>query len=310
MLRKGLLWLSERSEVFDFIKRNGMTRRLASRFVAGETLSSALAAVREINGEGLTATLDLLGESVSTREEAVEARNQIVDILDEIASTDLDANVSIKLSQMGLDLDFDFCADNVCQLLRTARRHDTFVRIDMESSEYTERTLRLFYDRLHPEFANLVGAVIQTCLYRAPQDIDDLISLGARVRLVKGAYAEPVEVAFPAKKDVDAAFAGLSEKLLSAGNYPAIATHDERLIVHSREYARRNGIDADRFEFQMLYGVRRDLQGELRKAGYNVRVYVPFGDQWYPYLMRRLAERPANITFMAGSVLRESLRWK
>ena len=310
MLRSSLLWLSERNGVFDFVKGNSVARRMASRFVAGETPDMAIEAVTEINSTNLTASLDLLGESVTNEQEAVSARVEIVDVLERIKETGVDANVSIKLTQMGLDLDLDSCAGNMRALLEVARKHDIFVRIDMESSQYTERTLTLFREQLYPEFGDLVGVVIQTCLYRAAQDVEDLINQGARVRLVKGAYAELASVAFPDKRDVDATYATLTERLLSEGNYPAIATHDESLIDHARTYARERDIDPERFEFQMLYGVRRDLQQSLRQAGYNVRVYVPYGTQWYPYLMRRLAERPANIAFMIGNVLKESLRWR
>lgn len=310
MLRSSLLWLSERNGVFDFVKGNSVARKMASRFVAGETPDMAIEAVTEINSTNLTASLDLLGESVTNEQEAVSARVEIVDVLERIKETGVDANVSIKLTQMGLDLDLDSCAGNMRALLEVARKHDIFVRIDMESSQYTERTLTLFREQLYPEFGDLVGVVIQTCLYRAAQDVEDLINQGARVRLVKGAYAELASVAFPDKRDVDATYATLTERLLSEGNYPAIATHDESLIDHARTYARERDIDPERFEFQMLYGVRRDLQQSLRQAGYNVRVYVPYGTQWYPYLMRRLAERPANIAFMIGNVLKESLRWR
>lgn len=310
MLRSSLLWLSERHGVFDFVKGNSVARKMASRFVAGETPDTAIEAVRAINSTNLTASLDLLGESVTNEQEAVSARVEIVDVLERIKETGVDTNVSIKLTQMGLDLDLDFCAGNVRVLLEAARKHDIFVRIDMENSQYTERTLTLFREQLYPEFGDLVGVVIQTCLYRAAQDVEDLINQGARVRLVKGAYAELASVAFPDKRDVDATYATLTERLLSEGNYPAIATHDESLIDHARTYARERDIGPERFEFQMLYGVRRDLQQSLRRAGYNVRVYVPYGTQWYPYLMRRLAERPANIAFMIGNVLKESLRWR
>ena len=310
MLRSSLLWLSERHGVFDFVKGNSVARKMASRFVAGETPDTAIEAVRAINSTNLTASLDLLGESVTNEQEAVSARVEIVDVLERIKETGVDTNVSIKLTQMGLDLDLDFCAGNVRVLLEAARKHDIFVRIDMENSQYTERTLTLFREQLYPEFGDLVGVVIQTCLYRAAQDVEDLIKQGARVRLVKGAYAELASVAFPDKRDVDATYATLTERLLSEGNYPAIATHDESLIDHARTYAGERDIGPERFEFQMLYGVRRDLQQSLRRAGYNVRVYVPYGTQWYPYLMRRLAERPANIAFMIGNVLKESLRWR
>ncbi|MFQ5550032.1 MAG: proline dehydrogenase family protein [Gemmatimonadales bacterium] len=308
MLRSGLLWLSERQGVFEFVKGNGLARKLASRFVAGEHLDDAVSAVRDINGGNLSASLDLLGESVSTQAQAEGACQQITEILNRISATGLDANVSIKLTQMGLDIDENLCVDNVGRVLDVARQLDVFVRIDMEGSEYVDRTLKLFGEEWYPSFGNLVGVVIQTSLRRSADDVSHLVSLGARVRLVKGAYAEPESVAFPDKGDVDRTFAELTETLLCKGDYPAIATHDEALLDHARKYAAENDIDPARFEFQMLYGVRRDLQVGLRQDGYNMRVYVPYGTQWYPYLMRRLAERPANLAFILGNVVRESLK--
>jgi len=216
--------------------------------------------------------------------------------------------VSVKLTQMGLDIDEGLCVDNVRAIVARARQYDSFVRIDMEGSACTERTLRLFTERFHPEFGNAVGVVLQSYLRRTEQDVDQMIALGARVRLCKGAYQEPDTVAFPDKRDVDATYVRCMERLMLKGNYPGIATHDARIIEHARAFARDKGIQPPRFEFQMLYGVRRDLQLALRRQGYNVRVYVPFGTQWYPYLMRRLAERPANVAFLVGNMVRESLR--
>ena len=307
MIRTGFLWLSERRGVFNFVKSNRIARHFASRFVAGETLDTAIEAARRLNEDGISASLDLLGESVTNRAEAAAARDEVLRILDRIAATGADANVSIKLTQMGLDLDYDLCRENAERVLDKAREHGIFVRLDMESSAYTDRTLSLFHDHLHPKYQGLVGVVIQTSLRRSSEDIDRLIATGARVRLCKGAYAEPPSVAFPDKRDVDAAYATLAERLLERGEYPAIATHDEELIRHVEEYVARRELPASRFEFQMLYGVRRDLQLELRKKGYNVRVYVPFGTEWYPYLMRRLAERPANVAFMIANILREGV---
>lgn len=306
MLRSSLLWLSERPGIFNFIKNNNLAGKFASRFVAGESLDTGIQAVVKLNEAGLTATLDLLGESVFTREEAERSREEVVRILDRINELKLDANVSIKLTQMGLDIDEEFCGNNLRQLLDVARKYETFVRIDMEGAEYTERTLRMFGD-MYSEYGDLVGTVIQTCLYRSESDINNLVDLGARVRLVKGAYSEPGSIAFPKKQDVDDAFCDLTDVLLQRGNYPAFATHDEVMIEHAKRFAAKKNISVDRFEIQMLYGVRRDLQAKLRTEGYNVRVYVPYGTQWYPYLMRRLAERPANIAFIVGSVVRESL---
>ena len=310
MLRNALLWLSERQTVFNFVKRNGLARKFAGRFVAGETLDSAVAATRALNARGVTVSLDLLGESVTRPEDARAARDEAMAILDRIHGDRLRSNISVKLTQLGLDIDRDLATENISAVVRRAREYGTFVRIDMEASEYVERALQLFRTCLHPEFGDHVGVVIQTMLRRSAEDVAMLIRLGARVRLVKGAYKEPESVAFPDKKDVDTNFARLTERLLVEGRYPAIATHDERLIDHARTVASREGIGPERFEFQMLYGVRRDLQDGLRRDGYNMRVYVPFGTQWYPYLMRRLAEWPANIAFIVGSVVREAFARK
>jgi proline dehydrogenase len=307
MFRSTLLWLSERRGLFNFIRRNGLARQLAARFVAGETLDDAIAATRELNAKDITATLDLLGESVTTRAASEGARDAALGILDRIHQTGVRGNLSVKLTQMGLDLDPALAAANMKAILDRARTHDTFVRIDMEASAYVERTLDLYHTELQACYGDLVGVVIQSMLRRSEADVDRLVETRTRVRLVKGAYKEPAAVAFPDKRDVDACFARLAERLLQRGNYPAFATHDERLIGHVTTHARDQGIDATRFEFQMLYGVRRDLQERLRREGYNVRVYVPFGTEWYPYLMRRLAERPANIAFIVGNVLRETL---
>jgi proline dehydrogenase len=216
--------------------------------------------------------------------------------------------VSVKLTQMGLDIGEELCHENMRAIIARARDFDSFVRIDMEQSAYTDRTLRLFREQLYPEFGPAVGVVLQSALRRTSRDLDDMIRLGARVRLCKGAYQEPPEVAFPVKADVDANYIVCMERLLERGDYPALATHDERIITHATAFARRRGITADRFEFQMLFGVRRDLQRRLRRDGWRMRVYVPFGDHWYPYLMRRLAERPANVAFVIANLLREALR--
>ncbi|MGH7671623.1 MAG: proline dehydrogenase family protein [Gemmatimonadales bacterium] len=308
MLRASLLWLSEQPRVFRFVRRNGLARRLASRFVAGETVDSAVAALRELNAAGLSASLDLLGESVQRAEEARQARDTYLETLDRIRAAGADANVSVKLTQMGLDLDEALCLANLRAIV--AQAHGSFVRIDMEQSSYAEKTLQLFTGTLHPEFGDAVGVVLQSYLRRTARDVDAMIALGARVRLCKGAYQEPPDVAFPAKRDVDANFVACMERLLERGNYPGIATHDQRIIAHAKAFTRARGVPPARFEFQMLYGVRRDLQHALRREGYNVRVYVPFGTHWYPYLMRRLAERPANLAFIVGNVLKESVRRK
>ncbi len=306
MLRGTFLWLSQRQALFQFIKTNGMARAFAHRFVAGEMLDDAVAAVRAINARGMSATLDLLGESVASAEDAGQARDQIVGILDRIAAEKADAGVSVKLTQLGLDIGAGVCRDNVVAVLERAAAHQTFVRIDMESSAYTERTLQLFERELFPRFGDLVGVVIQSALRRSERDVDRLARMRARVRLVKGAYKEPPDIAFPAKRDVDGAFGRLAERLLEADVYPAIATHDDQLIHLLERRAAALGRTRDRFEFQMLYGVRRDLQERLRRDGYRVRIYVPFGTHWYPYLMRRLAERPANVASITASVVKEA----
>ena len=307
MLRSTFLWLSERRGLFEFVKRNGLARQFSARFVAGETLDAAISAARELNARNITVSLDLLGESVTTREAAAGARDAAIEILDRIQASGVQANLSIKLTQMGLDLDEGLAGDNARRILERARAHGIFVRVDMEASGYVQRTLELYDSALRPAFGDLVGVVIQTMLRRTEEDIEALLAAGARVRLVKGAYQEPATVAFPDKRDVDAVFARCSERLLERGNYPAFATHDEALITHVKDHARAGGVGPERFEFQMLYGVRRDLQDGLRRDGYNVRVYVPFGTEWYPYLMRRMAERPANVWFIVGNVLRETV---
>ena len=308
MLRASLLYLSEQPGVFKFVSNNALAKKFASRFVAGETLDTAVAAVRELNAKRISTSLDLLGESVTTRDEAAHAADVAIAMLERIAADRLDANISVKLTQFGLDLDETLCVQNTTRILERARDLDIFVRIDMESSDYTQRTLDLVEQRLYPQFPKHVGVVIQSYLYRSKDDIERLIGLGMRVRLCKGAYKEPPSVAFPAKADVDRAYREEMEQLLSRGTYPGLATHDEKLIAHARRFVRDHGIAADRYEFQMLYGVRRDLQEELVKAGHRIRVYVPFGSQWYPYLMRRLAERPANIAFILGNVMKEGLK--
>jgi len=307
-MRKALLWLSERQRVFNFIKRNGLARRFASRFVAGETVETAIEAVREINRKDISASLDLLGESVTRESEAAAARDEYLGMLGRIAETKVNANVSLKLTQMGFDISEDLCLASMRAILDRAKQLSTFVRIDMESSAYTQRTLDFFYHQLSADYQQVCGVVIQSCLRRSEKDIEDLVQRKVRVRLCKGAYLEPPEVAFPDKSDVDRNYVTLMERLMEHGNYPGIATHDEKIISHAREFAARKKIPGERFEFQMLYGVRRDLQEQLRKAGYNMRVYIPFGSQWYPYLMRRLAERPANIAFMLGNIMKESVR--
>ena len=308
MLAQTLLWLSERPAVVRLVHTTGVGRRLAARFVAGDDVPSAVAAVRELTAAGVAATLDVLGEAVTRASEATAARDAYLETLDAVARAGAASHVSLKLTQLGLDVSEALCAVNVEAVVERARAQGSFVRIDMEGSAYTERTLGLFRDRLFPAFGTSVGVVLQSYLRRTEQDLTALLSLGARVRLCKGAYQEPATVAFPRKRDVDANYVRCMERLLREGTEPAIATHDEAIIAHARTFARREGIGAERYEFQMLYGVRRDLQRALRRDGYRVRVYVPFGSAWYRYLVRRLAERPANVWFVVANVAREAVR--
>jgi len=305
MFRSTLLYLSNQPRIFRFVRNNGLAKRFASRFVAGERLDDALAVVRDLNARGITASLDLLGESVHNEREARAAGAAYVDILDRIHAQALDANVSLKLTAMGLDISEDLCVATVHDVLDRARDYGTFVRIDMESSAYTERTLALFYDRLYPSYKDHVGLVLQSYLYRTWSDVERAIQARCRVRLCKGAYKEPAAVAFPDKREVDANYSKCMQALVEHGNYPGIATHDAVIIDEVKRFVASKNIDRARFEFQMLYGVRRDLQAQLVREGYRLRVYVPFGTQWYPYLMRRLAERPANVAFITGNVMRE-----
>jgi proline dehydrogenase len=308
MLRQTFLYLSNQPTIFRFVRHNGLAKRFAGRFVAGETLDGAIAAVRELNAGKITASLDLLGESVTNDAEARAAGAEYIEMLDRIHHERLDANVSLKLTQMGLDISESLCVEIVRGILARAKQYGTFVRLDMEGSDYTERTLRMFQDKLYPGFEKNVGIVLQSYLFRTEADVKRAIELGARVRLCKGAYKEPATVAYPAKKDVDANYVRCMQQLMQEGNYPALATHDEAIITAAKRWAKEQRIEPGRFEFQMLYGIRRDLQEQIVREGFNMRVYVPFGTQWYPYLMRRLAERPANVAFITGSVMRETFR--
>jgi proline dehydrogenase len=305
MLRSALLYLSGQQQIFRFVRNNKLAKTMANRFVAGETLDTALAAVARLNARGITASLDLLGESVHNEGEARASGEGYVTMLDRIYERKADANVSVKLTAMGLDISEDLCVAIMHKILQRARDYQTFVRIDMESSEYTQRTLDLFEHRLYPAYRENVGIVLQSYLYRTFADVERANLLKARVRLCKGAYKEPETVAYPNKKDVDSNYVRCMHELMLKGNYPGIATHDEAIIKEAKRFAKENQIATSRFEFQMLYGVRRDLQDQLVREGYRIRVYVPFGTQWYPYLMRRLAERPANVAFLTGSVFKE-----
>ncbi|MBI2756307.1 MAG: proline dehydrogenase family protein [Chloroflexi bacterium] len=295
--------------------RHDLLRNMAWRYVAGESVEDAIAVAQTLNSQGLRVTLDHLGESVTSATEAAAAADDYLHLLDEIAAAPADANISLKLTQLGLDVDPALAHFNLSRVLERARLHgrrlklpddEIFVRIDMESSAYTDRTLSL-HAALWDAGARNVGVVLQAALYRTGQDTASALERGVRVRLCKGAYLEPAPVAHPAKSSVDRAYAELAEQLLLHGRYPAFATHDERLIHHIQDIARRERISPDRFELQMLFGIRRDLQLRLARQGYRVRVYVPYGRQWYPYLARRLAERPANVAFFLSAFARESL---
>jgi proline dehydrogenase len=302
MLRTILLKLSENKRLAAWSMKNGVSRRVAQRFVAGETLNDAIAAARTLNAAGFPVSLDLLGENVLDRDGAVRAADTYLAMFDRIAAEKLDGNVSLKLTQLGLDLDAGLCEASLLQIADCAAARRNFVRVDMEGSPYTQRTVDLV--RRVRARTEAVGTVIQSYLFRSEQDVRDLIAAGCRVRLVKGAYKEPAEIAFPAKADVDANFVSLMKILLPSGIYHAIASHDPRMILATKEFASARGIGKDRFEFQMLYGIRTDLQRGLLKEGYRVRVYIPFGTDWYPYFMRRLAERPANLTFFLRNLFR------
>ena len=305
MLRKGLLLLSESPTAKKLVTGMPVSRAMARRFVPGETVPALMEAVRDANEVGLTATANYLGEAEKSKETARTAADVYIDVLEHIAEEDLAANISVKFTQLGQAISDEFLDENLGRVLERADRDDIFIRFDMESSEYTQRTLDEF-EKLWAKGWRNIGVVLQSYLRRTKDDVRRMIELGARVRLCKGAYDEPEEVAYQKRDQVDRNFVALMKPLLSEGNYPAIASHDERMIDATVEYAERESLGRERFEFQMLHGVRRDLQRELVEDGYNVRVYIPFGEAWYPYLMRRLAERPANVMFMVSSILKES----
>ena len=307
MLRNALLFLSNQQGIFNFVRHNGVAKSFASRFVAGESVTTAIEAVRGLNAKGISASLDLLGESTTNEKEAYASQRQYLELLDLIHREKLNANVSLKLTAMGMDISDDLCVKVTREILERAKQYGNFVRLDMESSAYTQKTLDLFEQHFYPDFRANVGIVLQSYLYRTEADVTRANELGARVRICKGAYKEPAEVAFPGKADVDKNYVTAMHQLMEHGNYPGLATHDEVIISDARRFAKEKGIASDRFEFQMLYGVRRDLQENLVRDGYRMRCYVPFGTQWYPYLMRRLAERPANMAFMTGNVVKEWL---
>ena len=305
LLRSFFIALSHNRMLRSFSERSGVGVRLSSRFVAGMEIDDALRVAEAVNRQGITVTLDSLGESVTTEAEALAAAEIYHRLLDAIAERKLKANISVKLTQMGLSLSADLAESIAESLAIHAQKTGSFVRIDMEDSSLTQVTLEIVR-RIHakPELIGAIGIVIQAYLYRSQADIEQLVAEGIRVRLCKGAYQEPAAVAYPRKADVDANFIRLSGLLLSSPIYHGIATHDDAMVDMAKSYAREHGIDRSRFEFQMLYGIRRDLQSRLAREGYNVRVYVPFGGDWYPYFMRRLAERPANVVFLARNFFR------
>jgi proline dehydrogenase len=303
ILRSFFLSLSRNQGLRGFSERSAVGRRVSSRFVAGLDVPDALAATRALNREGVAVTLDSLGENVRTPQEAEASAEIYHQMLDAIGEQGLNANVSVKLTQMGMDLGVGVAEGIVAGLVEHAQRVGTFVRVDMEGSAYTQATLDMVV-RLHHTYPGSVGVVIQAYLRRSAADIAMLLHEGIRIRLCKGAYQEPPELAFPAKEDVDANYVRLTETLLMSGLYHGIATHDPAMIEATRKTARERGIDPAAFEFQMLYGIRRDLQHSLVKEGYGMRIYVPFGHEWYPYFMRRLAERPANVLFLARNFFR------
>lgn len=304
MWRSAFLHLSTNGAVRHIATNSSLAWRFASRFVAGVTLDSAIEAARELNRKGASVELDYLGESVLDRRQAEEAAACYLHLLDAIATAGVDAHVSLKPSQMGQELSDDLCYQNVERIVQRAEEYGSFVWVDMESSSFTERTIRL-YAALRPDHRN-VGIALQSYLLRCKADVRRIVALGGTIRLCKGAYQEPPQVAYRDKRDVDRNYALLSEMLLDSGSFQALGTHDERMIDHAIHYANTRGIDRQAFEFQMLYGVRRDLQERLVQDGYKLRVYVPFGHQWYPYFMRRLAERPANLLFLVGNLVREA----
>ena len=305
MLRATFIALSESRSLRSFAEKTALGQRLSSRFVAGLTIDDALRAARAMNQMGLGVSVDNLGENVTNADEARHSAQLYHQMLDQIASQELNANVSVKLTHMGFDVNEAMAYEITSGLVEHAARIKNFVRVDMEGSAYTQRTLD-FVRRLHsePEYADHVGAVIQSYLYRSERDVEQLLAERIRIRLCKGAYKEPPEVAFPKKAEVDDNYVKLMKLLLKSGIYHGIATHDEKMIRATIDFAQREKIPAAAFEFQMLYGVRRDLQQKLIKDGWRCRVYIPFGTEWYPYLMRRLAERPANAVFILRNLFR------
>jgi proline dehydrogenase len=301
-LRALLLFLAHREGFKNFALRFRIFRNTAWRFVAGEHIDDAILVARGANGRRIRGSLDFLGESTTSREDAIKSVQEVQGMLDCIQSEKVDCNVSIKLTQLGLAIDREFCCQNLGNIVRHARQSGNFIRVDMEDSPYTAVTLELVL-RTHEQMDN-VGTVIQAYLYRSEADVRKLLEKGVRIRLCKGAYLEPEKIAFKKKRDTDANYMKLTKILLQSGIYHGIATHDPAIIQATKEFAAEKKIPKQSFEFQMLYGIRRDLQESLALDGYNVRIYIPYGTRWYPYFMRRLAERPANVMFIVRALLK------
>jgi proline dehydrogenase len=305
MLRALFIGLSESKSLRSFAEKSAIGQKMSRRFVAGTTIEELIQATEAVNKVGIRVSVDNLGENVTTREEALHSCRLYHQLLDEVEKRKLDANVSLKLTHMGLDVDEKLAHNIVNELLDHAVQNNSFIRVDMEGSSYTQRTLD-FTRELHrrPGCAGHIGTVLQSYMRRTEEDAKMLCSEGIRIRLCKGAYKEPPEIAFQPKSEVDANYVKVAKYLMKSGVFHGMATHDERIINELKDYARKEGIPASAFEFQMLHGIRRDLQEALVKEGWGVRVYIPFGTEWYPYLMRRLAERPANALFIAKNILR------
>jgi proline dehydrogenase len=306
LIRNFIFWLSTKKKLTDAIGRHGMKYGFAKRFVSGETLEQAIGACRELNQQGRQISLNHLGENVHTEAEAVRVKDGYLGMVRELVSRKIDGNISIKLTQLGLDISTSFCQKLVDEIAGTARSLGQTIEIDMEASPYTDATLEIFEHTRRG--SDNVALAVQAYLYRTPKDLERLAPLKPKIRLVKGAYREPKSVAFQKKSDVDAAYCRLIDQLLDGPFFPAIATHDPKMLDHAREALRKRGLTPGRYEFQMIYGVRRDLQQQLRDQSHPLRIYVPFGTEWCPYFMRRLSERPANCWFIVKNLVAETFR--
>lgn len=304
MLRELFIALSENRRLRSFAENNKIGKKMSRRFVAGETIADLIEATVAVNKLGAHVSVDNLGENVTSREEALQSKALYLQLFDEIEKRNLDANVSVKLTHMGLDVDPQLARESVCEMLARAVQINSFIRVDMEGSPYTQRTID-FTRELHrqPGAAGRIGTVLQSYMHRTEQDAKDLCAEGIRIRLCKGAYREPESIAFQDKKDVDANYVRVAKFLVKSGTYHGLATHDEAIINEIKRWSQQEGVSKNAFEFQMLHGIRRDLQEKLVKEGWQVRVYVPFGTEWYPYYMRRLAERPANVWFILKNLI-------